>query len=56
MQYYPNLINQFYQVYFVTILQDILYVLTDSFHKGGFKMQAQILAYLLELIQSNKVR
>ncbi|GFY83939.1 exportin 1A [Actinidia rufa] len=30
--------NQFYQTYFVTIEQEIFAVLTDSFHKPGFKL------------------
>lgn len=31
----PSISNVFYQQYFVSILQDILYVLTNSFHANG---------------------
>jgi hypothetical protein len=30
-----NVSNAFYQKYFLSILQDIFFVLTDSFHKSG---------------------
>lgn len=30
-----SLSNAFYQKYFLTLLQDIFFVLTDSFHKSG---------------------
>ena len=30
-----NVSNAFYQKYFLSLLQDIFFVLTDSFHKSG---------------------
>lgn len=48
--------NQFYQIYYLQLLNDILYVMTDSFHKSGFRKQAQILAILLDIIDSGYVK
>ena len=39
--------QQFYKFYFLSILSDTLYVLTDGLHKNGFSLQAQILFILL---------
>ncbi len=50
-----NICNQFYQIYYVQLLNDILFVMTDSFHKSGFRKQAQILAILLEIVETNYV-
>jgi exportin-1 len=35
-----NVANAFYVEYFVPLMQDILYVLTDRLHKAGFTMHA----------------
>ena len=32
-----SIANEFYKVYYLQILYDIIFVLTDSFHKNGFK-------------------
>lgn len=55
--FYSNfqIIDAFYSTYFHQILQDILAVLTDSFHKSGFKLQATILMQLLTIVESGKV-
>lgn len=50
-----NIANQFYQMYYLQLLNDILFVMTDSFHKSGFRKQAQILSILLEVIDSGCV-
>ena len=47
--------NSFYQSYFLPLLQDILYVLTDADHKSGFKMQGMILAHMLATIHDGLV-
>ncbi|PSS04542.1 Protein EXPORTIN 1A like [Actinidia chinensis var. chinensis] len=44
--------NQFYQTYFVTIEQEIFAVLTDSFHKPGFKLHVLVLQHLFCLAES----
>ncbi|CAN1269135.1 Protein EXPORTIN 1A [Linum perenne] len=44
--------NQFYQTYFVTIEQEIFAVLTDTFHKPGFKLHVSVLHHLFRLVES----
>lgn len=50
-----ELSNLFFQKFFKPIINDTLYVLTDSDHKAGFKVQAQILSKLIELIEQNSI-
>ncbi|KAG6737653.1 hypothetical protein POTOM_059181 [Populus tomentosa] len=38
--------NQFYRSYFLTIEQEIFAVLTDTFHKPGFKLHVLVLQHL----------
>uniref|UniRef100_A0A6N2MYU8 Exportin-1 C-terminal domain-containing protein n=1 Tax=Salix viminalis TaxID=40686 RepID=A0A6N2MYU8_SALVM len=38
--------NQFYKSYFLTIEQEIFAVLTDTFHKPGFKLHVLVLQHL----------
>jgi len=38
--------NQFYKTYFLTIEQEIFAVLTDTFHKPGFKLHVSVLQHL----------
>ncbi|EGR34521.1 hypothetical protein IMG5_008700, partial [Ichthyophthirius multifiliis] len=45
--------NQFYQIYYINILKDVLEVLTDGYHKSGFKQQTQILQMLILIINNN---
>ncbi|XP_057479181.1 protein EXPORTIN 1A isoform X2 [Actinidia eriantha] len=47
--------NQFYQTYFVTIEQEIFAVLTDSFHKPGFKLHVLVLQHLFCLAESGSL-
>lgn len=44
--------NQFHQTYFLTIEQEIFAVLTDTFHKPGFKLHTLILQHLFCLADS----
>lgn len=46
----PSAAAPFYQAFYLPILQDILYVVTDTDHKAGFKLQALILAHLVGLV------
>lgn len=50
-----ELSDLFFQKFFKPIINDTLYVLTDSDHKAGFKVQTQILAKLIELIELNNI-
>ena len=43
--------NQFYRTYFLTIEQEIFAVLTDTFHKPGFKFHVLVLQHLFCLVQ-----
>ncbi|ODV83665.1 hypothetical protein CANARDRAFT_29881 [[Candida] arabinofermentans NRRL YB-2248] len=45
----------FYKNYFFSILSDIFFVLTDSDHKAGFRLQTQLLAKMIELVLDNKI-
>jgi len=47
--------NLFYKSYFISLLQDVLYVLTDTFHKSGFKLQATILKYMFTTVENGAV-
>lgn len=42
--------NAFFQRFFMTILQDVLFVVTDSDHKAGFKTQSMLLMKLFYFI------
>ncbi|GLT29273.1 hypothetical protein SLA2020_041500 [Shorea laevis] len=44
--------NQFYQTYYLTIEQEIFAVLTDTFHKPGFKLHVLVLQHLFCLVES----
>eukprot|EP01018_Ginkgo_biloba_P010449 Gb_26953 [translate_table: standard] len=44
--------NQFHQSYFLTIEQEIFAVLTDTFHKPGFKLHVLLLQHLFCLVDS----
>lgn len=47
--------NAFFQQYFLSIMQDIFYVLTDTDHKSGFKTQSLLLARMFQLVESNSI-
>lgn len=47
--------NQFYRTYFLTIEQEIFAVLTDTFHKPGFKLHVLVLQHLFCLVQSGAI-
>ncbi|QCD88853.1 exportin-1 [Vigna unguiculata] len=44
--------NQFYRTYFLTIEQEIFAVLTDTFHKPGFKLHVLVLQHLFCLLET----
>lgn len=48
-------VNYFYRIYFKSILNDILSVLTDTFHRPGFKLQSQILMHLVSAVGSGRI-
>jgi len=50
-----NMVNSFYQAYYLGLLQDCFSVLTDTLHKPGFKLQAMILAHLFLSVESGVI-
>lgn len=50
-----ELCNQFYRTYFLTIEQEIFAVLTDTFHKPGFKLHVLVLQHLFCIVQSGGI-
>ncbi|KAI0497879.1 hypothetical protein KFK09_021117 [Dendrobium nobile] len=47
--------NQFYRTYFLIIEQEIFAVLTDTFHKPGFKLHVVVLQLLFGLVDSGSL-
>ncbi|KAF5195132.1 Exportin 1a [Thalictrum thalictroides] len=47
--------NQFHRTYFLTIEQEIFAVLTDTFHKPGFKLHVLVLQDLFCLVDSGSL-
>jgi exportin-1 len=52
----PAVSGVFFQQYFLSIIQDIFFVLTDADHKSGFKLQSVLLARMFQLIEMNMVQ
>lgn len=51
----PAVTNAFFQQYFLSIIQDIFFVLTDADHKSGFKLQSALLARMFQIIEINVI-
>jgi len=51
----PNVAQAFYQQYLLSLIQDVFAVITDRFHKSGFKMHATLLRMMFHLVQQNQV-
>ena len=45
--------NEFFQAYFLSVMREIFAVLTDTFHKPGFKLHCSVLQFLFTLVLSN---
>jgi exportin-1 len=52
----PAVSNAFFQQYFLSIIQDIFFVLTDADHKSGFKLQSLLLARMFQLVETNQIQ
>ncbi|KAK4687365.1 exportin-1, partial [Tremellales sp. Uapishka_1] len=50
-----DIANSFYQQYLLAMLGDVFFVLTDTDHKSGFKMQTTLLAKLISLVETGQV-
>jgi exportin-1 len=51
----PAIAQQIYQAFFMSILKDVLYVLTDRLHKSQFHLQTTVLKHMCYLIESQAV-
>ena len=52
----PETSNGFFQAYYLSILQDMFFVLTDADHKSGFKSTATVLAKLFRLVETGEIQ
>ncbi|KAF9036599.1 CRM1 C terminal-domain-containing protein [Panaeolus papilionaceus] len=52
----PSVRNSFFQQYFLSIVQDTFFVLTDTDHKSGFKLQSVLLARMFQLVEANIIQ
>ncbi|GAA5890592.1 hypothetical protein JCM6882_002973 [Rhodosporidiobolus microsporus] len=52
----PETSNGFFQAYYLALLQDMFFVLTDADHKSGFKSTALVLARLFKLVEQNDIQ
>ena len=50
-----NVADIFYRNYYLEIINLILCVLTDSFHKSGFKLQVEILQILIGVVECEQI-
>ena len=48
--------NTFFRQYFLSIVQDVFFVLTDTDHKSGFKLQSVLLARMFQLVELNVIQ
>ncbi|KAM3583599.1 Karyopherin transporter [Umbelopsis sp. WA50703] len=48
--------DAFFQSYYLCIMQDVFFVLTDTDHKSGFKGQTEVLARLFQLVSANAIK
>eukprot|EP00667_Euglena_gracilis_P000862 EG_transcript_863 len=50
-----NVATPFYQVYYLSLFNDIFVVLTDTLHKTGFKMQCTIIQHMIQVVASGRI-
>ena len=46
----------FFQQYYLSLLQDTFFVLTDADHKSGFKLQCVLLSRMIQLVALNQIQ
>ena len=51
----PDIAQPFYAAYYLSLVQDLLFVLTDRLHKAAFKEHATLLRHLFHLVESGAV-
>lgn len=52
----PAMSNGFFQAYYLSLLSDMFFVMTDADHKSGFKHQSMVLARLFRLVESGDIQ
>lgn len=50
-----EIITQFYQSYYTKIITEVFSIMTDTFHKPGFKLQSKILHMLFTTVQNGEM-
>ena len=48
--------SAFFNQFFIPILEDVFFVLTDTDHKAGFKSQSMLLARMFLFVQTDKIQ
>ena len=48
--------NVFFSEFYLPILQDVFFVLTDTDHKAGFKIQSIVLARMFALVENDDIK
>lgn len=48
--------TKFYKAYYLQLLREIFAVMTDTFHKPGFKLQTLILHHFFSVVQSDVIK
>jgi exportin-1 len=48
--------NVFFQQYYLSLLQDVFFVLTDADHKSGFKLQSLLLGRMIQLVATSQIQ
>ena len=51
----PSVSGAFFRQFFIPIMQDVFFVLTDSDHKAGFKSQSMLLARMFYFVRNGKI-
>ena len=51
----PEVAQPFYSAYYLSLVQDVMYVLTDRLHKAHFKQHATVLRHMFHLVESGAV-
>ena len=51
-----NVANTFFPLFYISIIEDVFFVMTDTFHKSGFKYHTNIIQRLVQVIEHNYVR
>lgn len=56
VQSHAGVSQAFYRSFFMPVVRDVLYVLTDRLHKSGFPMHVAILSHMFGLVASGEVQ